>query len=241
VALRSTPWFRCGRELQKALQKGISVWHTAGHPIELWDVVAAGHVLSMRCREIAAAAGVIQMDVFEAIARRYSYRGAFQEVDIPRADLCRIVQAGIQAPSGCNAQTTSFVMVDDLRLMQRIAEVVGSPVVHNARAMIVCIADHRPVYKGKSFGVEDCAAAVENMLLAVTALGYATVWIDGALRIEGRAGRIADILEVPDEREVRILLPLGVPAEPGIQKEKLPFNERAWFNGYRNREAEQPS
>jgi hypothetical protein len=32
--------------------------------------------------------------------------------------------------------------------------------------------------------------------------------------------------------EVRILIPVGVAAEPGVQKEKLPFERRAFFNRY---------
>ncbi|MCK4343353.1 MAG: nitroreductase family protein [Phycisphaerae bacterium] len=53
------------------------------------------------------------MDVFEAIAKRHSYRGPFKDQPVPRADLQRIVQAGLQAPSGKNAQTTTFVIVDE--------------------------------------------------------------------------------------------------------------------------------
>jgi len=170
------------------------------------------------------------MDLFEAVGKRYSYRGGFQDVPVPRADLRKIVQAGIQAPSGCNAQTTSFVIVDDPALIAQIAGVVDLEVVREARAVIACVVDHRPVYHQMAFGVEDCAAAVENMLLAVTALGYATVWLDGALRLEERARRLAAIMGVPDDREVRIILPLGVPRTPGAQKEKQPFDERAWYN-----------
>jgi len=73
---------------------------------------------------------------------------------------------------------------------------------------------------------------VENMLLAITALGYATVWLDGALRYNRIAERIGEMLSVPPDRQVRILLPLGIPAEPGTQREKLPFEKRAWFNGW---------
>ena len=104
------------------------------------------------------------------------------------------------------------------------------PVCTTARAMIVCVIDPRPVLGPWSFAVEDCAAAVENMLLAITALGYATVWLNGALRREGIAERIGRLLGVPAGRTVRVLLPLGVPAEPGRQKEKLLLAERAWFN-----------
>ncbi len=172
------------------------------------------------------------MDVFEAIAARHSYRGDFTEAPVPRSDLERIVRAGIQAPSGKNEQTTSFVIVDDPDLLGRIARIVNRPVCNTARAMIVCVTDPRPVFHGQSFHLEDCAAAVENMLLAITALGYATVWLDGVLRLEGIARRVARVLDVPADRNVRILLPLGVPVEPGVQKERLPFDQRAWFNRF---------
>ena len=170
------------------------------------------------------------MDLFDAIARRYCYRGEFTDAMVPREDLKKIVAAGIRAPSGCNAQVVSFVIVDDPSLLGQIAEIVDKPVCRSARAMIVCATDPRPAYGNTSFTVEDCAAAVENMLLAITALGYASVWLDGTLRAEDRAARIGRILGVPTDQTIRILLPIGVPAEPGQPKERLPFEQRAWFN-----------
>jgi nitroreductase len=68
------------------------------------------------------------------------------------------------------------------------------------------------------------------MLLAIIAMGYATVWLDGVLRAEDRAARIGRLLGVPPEKTVRVLLPIGVPAQPGEPREKLPFDQRAWFN-----------
>ena len=172
------------------------------------------------------------MDVFEAMAKRYSFRGPFRDAPVPREDLRKIVQAGIQAPSGKNEQVVSFVIVDDPDLLGQIAAVVQRPVCDTAKAMIACVSDPRPVFEGFSFAAEDCAAAVENMLLAITALGYASVWLDGVLRVNDVAARVGELLGVPAGHTVRILLPLGVPAEPGEQKEKLPFARRAWFNRY---------
>lgn len=172
------------------------------------------------------------MDVFDAIQKRHSYRGGFTDDPVPREDLRRIVQAGVQAPSGCNAQTTSFVIVDTPETISAIGEIVDKPVIRAAKAIIACVVDHRDVYHGMSFGAEDCAAAVENMLLAITALGYATVWIDGALRSDGRAERVRPLLDIPEDRELRIILPIGVPTETCSQKKKHPFEERAWFNTY---------
>ena len=172
------------------------------------------------------------MDLFEAIGKRYSFRGPFTGVPVPREDLQKIVQAGIQAPSGKNEQVVSFVIVDDPELLRRIAEVVQRPACNTARAMIACVTDPRPVFEGFSFAAEDCAASVQNMLLAITALGYASVWLDGVLRINNVAARVGELLGVPPDKTVRILLPIGLPAEPGVQKEKLPFGKRAWFNRY---------
>ena len=175
------------------------------------------------------------MDVFEAIAKRHSYRGPFRDRAVPRADLERIVQAGLQAPSGKNAQTTSFVVVDDADLVGRIAGMPGAnQALREAKALVACVVDVQPeaVYERHNFQVEDCAAAVENMLLAVTALGYATVWTDGWLRVENRAETIGHILGLPSGKIIRVLLPIGVPAEAWPPKEKKPFEARAWFNRF---------
>ena len=172
------------------------------------------------------------MDLFEAIARRHSYREAFTDAPVPRDDLRKIVQAGIQAPSAKNEQVVSFVIVDDPEVLGRLRQIIDRPVCNTARAMIVCVADPRPILGEWSFAAEDCAAAVENMLLAITALGYATVWLDGVLRAENKAARIAELLGVPAGKQVRIVLPIGVPAQKLAQKEKLPFAQRAFFNGW---------
>ena len=122
------------------------------------------------------------------------------------------------------------MVVDDPKLLRQLAEIVDKPVCRSAKAMIVCMTDPRPAYGKVSFAVEDCAAAVENKLLAITALGYATVWLDGVLRTEDRAGRIGRLLGVPPQKTVRVLLPLGMPVEPGEPRERFPFDHRAWFN-----------
>lgn len=172
------------------------------------------------------------MEVFEAIAKRHSYRGAFTGKSVSKDELTRIMQAGIQAPSGKNEQTTTFVVVEDRSLIEQTGEILGKPKLKTAGAVIACLIPRPGTQSTVSFAVEDCAAAVQNILLAITALGYASVWIDGALRVENRAERIASILGVPADREVRIILPVGVPVEPVQPPEKKPLHQRVWFNKY---------
>jgi nitroreductase len=173
------------------------------------------------------------MDVFEAIAKRHSYRGRFDPGPVPREDLLRIVEAGIKAPSGYNGQSTSFVIVDDPSLIAGIADVTSNDVIRGAPAAIVCVMDPFATRDKKfAFGVEDYSAAVENMLLAVTAMGYASVWIDGVLKENDLSRKVGDLLGVPRDREVRVILPIGVPVDHWEQHEKKPLSERAWFNGF---------
>jgi len=174
----------------------------------------------------------VTLDLFKAIAQRHCYRGKFSESPVPRKDLVEIVKAGILAPSGMNEQVASFVIVDDLGLLRPIRAILDRPVCNTARAMIACVVDTRPTYQGVSFAVEDCAASVENMLLAITALGYASVWLDGVLRRDNVGERIAKLLKVPGGHVLRVLLPIGVPIESVTKKEKLPFEKRAWFNSF---------
>ena len=175
------------------------------------------------------------MDLFEAVAKRHSYRGPFTERQVSGEDIKKIVQSGLDAPSGKNCQTTGFVIVNDPELVGRIAGMhQTNKAFQQAKAFIACIIDKAPeaVYEGHSFQVEDCAAAVENMLLAVTALGYAAVWIDGWLRADNRAETIGTMLGVPEEKVIRVLLPIGVPEKQPEGPAKKAFEQRAWFNRY---------
>ncbi|MGI6401205.1 MAG: nitroreductase family protein [Thermoguttaceae bacterium] len=170
------------------------------------------------------------MELFDTIANRSCYRGTFNETPVTREILQQVIEAGIKAPSGCNKQSTSFIGIDDPETLEKIATVLPQPVCKTAKAMIVCVADTRPVYGEVSFYKEDCAAAVQNMLLALTAFGYSSVWLDGALRRDAIAEKIAEILKVPENKRVQVVLPIGVPSEPGPKSTRLPFEKRASFN-----------
>lgn len=172
------------------------------------------------------------MDVFETIRTRHSYRGPYDSAVVPREDLRSIVEAGLAAPSGCNAQSTMFVIADDPETVAEITRILDKPYLSDVPAYIACVTDPSPVYNGLEFSVEDCAAAVQTMLLAITALGYASVWLDGYLRAEGRADALARLLHVPPEKSVRVVLPVGKPLEQHEPREKKPFEERACWNGF---------
>lgn len=164
---------------------------------------------------------------------RRSYRGKYLSNPVPREHLKMILEAGLAAPSGCNKQTTSLIAVDDPQLLARLHAVITPPIGETAPAMICVLTEHIIAYRDRCFAVQDYAAAIENMLLAIETLGYASCWIEGHITDTDRIGRkMADILGVPEELELVCFLPVGKAAEEVKTPVKKPFEKRAWFNGF---------
>ena len=171
------------------------------------------------------------------ISARRSYRGRFIPAPVPREDLRKIMQAGLDAPSGCNKQTTSVIAVDDPVLLGKLRAVIQPPVAETAPALICVLTRRINAYRDRCFAVQDYSAAIENMLLMISALGYQSCWYEGHITDEDRIGaKMAAILDVPEEYELVCMLPVGIAAEkPGTPKKKE-FCERAWFNGFQKQD-----
>lgn len=168
------------------------------------------------------------------IHTRRSYRGKYLPTPIPREHLAAIMQAGLDAPSGCNKQTTSLIAVDDPELLARLHQQCDPPVAVTAPA-VICVLTRRIIaYADRCFAVQDYSAAIENMLLAIESLGYASCWYEGHITDPGdpAGARMARVLGAPEEYEMVCLLPVGVPEGKANSPKKLPFEQRAWFNGF---------
>ncbi len=71
-------------------------------------------------------------------------------------------------------------------------------------------------------GLQSVAAAIENMLLAVHALGYGSCWMTGPLVAQEEFARI---LGYGADRTAVALLPVGVPDEAPPPRNKKPLGE----------------
>ena len=173
------------------------------------------------------------MNVLDAIRSRHSYRGKYQPTPVPRSDLETIMQAGLDAPSGCNRQTTSLIAVDDPAVLLRLREVINPPVAETAPAAICVLTRRINAYRDKCFAVQDYSAAIQNMLLAIVELGYQSCWIEGHITDDDRiCDKMARILNLPEEYELVCFLPVGIAESSPAVPPKKPFSERAWFNSF---------
>lgn len=152
------------------------------------------------------------MDALEAIRRRRSVREYTGE-PIPREDLEKIVDAGRLAATGNNRQPWDFVVVTDREMVERLK--VAAQWMEKAGAIIAVVMD-----PSSRWWLEDGAAAVENMLIASTALGYGSCWLEGYTL--PREEEFKELLGVPAEKRLLTLVPVGVPVEwPTKEKKSL--------------------
>jgi len=151
----------------------------------------------------------------------------FTDERVPREVLERIVSAGVEAPSGANAQLRQYVIVDDPDVMDRIRP--ASPALKTAPAAIVIVMDPQPTKYGE-FWVQDASAAMENMLLAATALGWAACWVEGAVRRSEKD--VKEALGVPERLRVWSLLPVGKAAETPARPPKPSPGDVTHYNRF---------
>jgi nitroreductase len=153
------------------------------------------------------------MDTFEAIRKRRSVRSYTGE-PIPKGDLEKIVEAGRWAPSGYNRQPWDFIVVTNKEMIDNFK--IAAQWIVNAGAVIAVVLDSN----ASKFWLEDGSAAIENMLLASTALGYGSCWLEGDS--EPHEKEFKKLLGVPAQKRLLTLIPIGVPTHwPEKEKKSL--------------------
>lgn len=172
------------------------------------------------------------MDFFEAVEKRYSHKERFLPDPVPLEDLSRIAKAGLAAPTGNNSQCVRLIILPDREALQPLCDVAPTDGLSTAPAAIALLTDHKTAQAGwHNFEIEDYAAAAAQMLLAITALGYASVWLDSLYFDEDIQKAALTALDAPEGHHLRVVLPVGLPDGDGSRRSKLPFDERVLYRG----------
>lgn len=151
------------------------------------------------------------MDAIEAILSRRSIRKYTAE-PVTDADVETILRAAMAGPTAGNQQPWRFVVTTDAATREAMAESTpyGSMLREAPLAFTVC-ADTRDL-KHPQMWQQDCSAAVENMLVAIHALGLGAVWLGFWPKME-RVDPLKAALALPDGIEPLAVLAVGHPAE----------------------------
>jgi nitroreductase len=173
------------------------------------------------------------MEFFEAVAARYCHKVAFNpNIPVPDDDLVKITQAGMAAPSASNGQSPEFILVNDKAIIKQVGEITKHVPLSTAPAYIVLVEPLSEGGQGIPCYLEDYAAATTQMLLAATALGYSCGWVDGIFQDLALRSPVSELLQIPEDRRLMVIIPVGKPGEPGPRRTKKPFERRASWNRY---------
>jgi len=122
-----------------------------------------------------------------------------------------LLKAAMAAPSAGNQQTWDFIVVRDRTLIDEIPKfhpnaqmLPGAPVV-----IIVCgVLEREKKYAG--YWVQDCSAAVENILIEAQFLGLGAVWL-GIYPMEDRVARMKELFKIPKDVIPLAVISIGYP------------------------------
>ena len=176
------------------------------------------------------------MDTFECIKTRRSIR-KYLDKPVPWDDIHAVVEAAMYAPSAGNLQNWKFIILLERGLKKKIAEaalqqywIEAAPVV-----IVVCAEPGKAErYYGvrgeRLYTIQNCAAAIENMLLAANARGLGSCWV-GAFEEDA----VTRALSIPENEGIRpqAILTFGYPDEKPEMPRRFTIETLLYFNKWR--------
>lgn len=154
------------------------------------------------------------MSVLEVLKGRRSVR-SFVYKPVPEADWQEILEAGRIAATSRNKQARRFVTVTDSdRIKELVQAAKMQDFLKDVSALIVgCATDIN------STGV-DVIISLTQMEAVAVSKGVGTIWL-------GTFDRdvISQLVKLPPDNKIVLLMAFGYAASPGQMPEKLPINE----------------
>ncbi|GAI64259.1 unnamed protein product [marine sediment metagenome] len=150
------------------------------------------------------------MDAMEAILTRRSIR-KYTKQPVSDEVLKELVEAAMCAPSAGNQQPWCFVVIKDRKILNEIPKYHPyAQMLKEAPVAVFVCCDWDSQLEG--YGVQDCSAATQNMLLAAHAKGLGAVWL-GIYPAEPRVTLTKKLLNLPERIIPISLISIGYPAE----------------------------
>jgi nitroreductase len=159
---------------------------------------------------------MIKSDDNPALDCIFGRRSIRKYIDQPVEEekITSLLKAAMAAPSAVGKDPWRFVLVREKKNLRSLSEGLpnGRFIAAAALGIVVC-GDRHAAHGGlEGYMVQDCTAALENMLIAAHQLGLGTCWL-GVYPREERQRHVADVLKLPRGIEPLAAVAVGYPAE----------------------------
>jgi nitroreductase len=169
-------------------------------------------------------------DVFSVIHHRKSVRN-FENKSISAVMVETILKAAMAAPSARNVQPWQFYVVTNRAILYQLAEKLpyAKMLVQVPMAIIVAGDTHlgNPNQEQGFNWALDCAAATQNLLLAVEAIGLGAVWT-AAWPYQQRIDAVKSVISMPENIIPLNVIPIGYGAGNEKPKDKWDPAKITW-------------
>lgn len=157
-----------------------------------------------------------QNPVIQNILNRKSVRN-YADRDVEPEKIEALLEAGMAAPSGKNAQPWDFVVITRREILDEMAERLPyAKMLREAHVAIAVCADRTK----SPYWYVDCSAAAQNILLAAEALGLGAVWT-ATYPYRDRMDVVKELCGLPGSYDSLCVIPVGYPAREGKPRDKF--------------------
>jgi nitroreductase len=147
----------------------------------------------------------------DAIFRRRSIRKYTAE-DVSEADVEHLLRAAMAAPSAGNEQPWHFVVIRDRATLNAIPKFHPYAQMLREAPLAIVVCGDKALAKYEGYWVQDCSAAVENILIAATDRGLGACWL-GLYPSPGRPEKTRELLGIPKHVTPLAAIAVGHPGE----------------------------
>lgn len=151
------------------------------------------------------------MDTLTAIKTRRSIR-KFTPEPVSQKIIDTILCAGLYAPTAKDKRPCHFVIIKDKALLSELAQAQANAAMLSGAAFAVAICGDKTREGMREFMYADCAAAAQNILLSLHALGLGGVWCGVAANSDWQK-LLIHRLALPPKVEPAAVIAAGWPAE----------------------------
>ena len=146
------------------------------------------------------------MDALFTMLSRRSVR-SYQPGEITQEQIDNLLKAAMAAPSAGNSQPWHFVVVNEREKLTQISVIHPHAKMADQAKLAIMVCADPTLEKYTDFWPQDCAAAVQNILLAAHAQGLGAVWTGIYPAINPKVFR--EMFELPQNIEPFALVVVG--------------------------------
>ena len=173
------------------------------------------------------------MNVDKAIQTRKSVK-RFSEKKPDFRDIIEAIDAARFSPMAGNSYSLRFVLIDDVQIIQKLAEASQQDFVANAKYVVVACTDVAKTLnayedRGKRYLRQQAGAGMQNFLLKLNERGLATTWVGHFVDY-----LVKEAVGIPENIQIEALFPIGYERSRPVStsKRKITLDRIIFFNKY---------